>query len=152
MGVKRRPWWSALRISVGGMMLAILVVGAWLGLMVESAQIQREAVAAIRSKNGRVYYEWDDVAGKHVPFGKPWWPQWVVDRVGVDLLGNIVNAYLGPEGTDAELVRALQLDGLEYLDISKARVTDAGLEGLGRLSGLKRLDIHNTRITDAGLA
>ena len=43
-------------------------------------------------------------------------------------------------------------DELEYLDLSKSSIDDAGLARLGNLYGLKWLDLSHTKVTDAGLA
>ena len=43
-----RPWRRFLRFSVRGLIVLVLVIGVWLGWLVRSARIQREAVAAIR--------------------------------------------------------------------------------------------------------
>ena len=47
-----RPWRRFLRFSVRGMIVLVLVIGGWLGWIVRSARIQREAVAAIEKSAG----------------------------------------------------------------------------------------------------
>ena len=42
-----RPWRRFLRLSVRGLIVLVLVIGAGLGWLVRSAHIQRDAVAAI---------------------------------------------------------------------------------------------------------
>ena len=49
-----RPWRRFLRFSVRGMIVVVLVIGGWLGWLVRSARIQREAVAAIEEAGGRL--------------------------------------------------------------------------------------------------
>lgn len=39
-----------------------------------------------------------------------------------------------------------------WLDVSRTRITDAGLESVAKLTNLTRLDVHHTNISDAGLA
>jgi hypothetical protein len=51
------PWRRFLRFSVRGMIVLVLVIGAGLGWIVRNAHIQRDAVAAIKSAGGRVYYD-----------------------------------------------------------------------------------------------
>jgi len=70
-----------------GLIVLVLVIGAGLGWMVRTvrdAQIQREAVAAIRNAGGRVTYDWEWTEQGDIPGGKPWAPRWLTDLVGVD--------------------------------------------------------------------
>ncbi len=55
-GPVSRPWQRFLRFSVRGLIVLVLVIGAGLGWIVRSAQVQREAVAAIerRRRLGRL--------------------------------------------------------------------------------------------------
>ncbi len=63
-----RPRRRFLRFSVRGLIVLVLVIGAWLGWMVRSARIQREAVAAIENAGGEVLYdrEWTDAGLVHL--------------------------------------------------------------------------------------
>ncbi len=63
----RRPWRRFLRFSVRGLIVVVLVIGAWLGWLVRSARIQREAVAAIEHARGSVSYDWEWANGKSIP-------------------------------------------------------------------------------------
>src|SRR5690242_20006223 len=85
-----RPWRRFLRLSVRGIIVVVLLVGAWLGWIVRSARVQHEAVAAIEKAGCMRFYEWEWRAGKPVTGGKPWAPAWLVDLVGVDFFGNVV--------------------------------------------------------------
>jgi hypothetical protein len=51
-GPVSRTWRRFLRFSVQGMIVVLLLVGGWLGWLVRSARIQREAVAAITTAGG----------------------------------------------------------------------------------------------------
>jgi hypothetical protein len=51
------PWQRFLRFRVRGLILMVLVIGAGLGWLGRSAQIQREAVAAIKNARGSVAYD-----------------------------------------------------------------------------------------------
>ena len=44
------------RISVGGLMLVILVIGLWLGYRANLARDQKRAVAAVMADRGWVHY------------------------------------------------------------------------------------------------
>ncbi len=78
------PWQRFLRFSVRGLIVLVLVIGAWLGWLVRSARIQREAVAAIKQDGGRVSYEWELRNGKFIRGGKSWAPKWLTHLIGVD--------------------------------------------------------------------
>ncbi len=53
---------------------------------------------------------------------------------------------------DSDLSHLTGLAELQYLDLTRTKVTDAGLEHLRGLSGLRELSLWRTKITDAGLA
>jgi hypothetical protein len=128
-------------------MLVLLAVGGCLGWWLHLARVQRQAVAAIRGAGGSISYEWD-VAGDP---STPGWRQWVAEHVDVDLTGNVVQAWLGPNCRDAELAQVAQFDRLESLDVRGANVTDAGMASLERLTRLRILYLEDRPITDAAL-
>ena len=69
-----RPWRRFLRVSVRGLIVLVLVTCAWLGWIVRSARIQREAVAAITETGGEVNYNWEWKDGVPAPvhgLGRP---------------------------------------------------------------------------------
>src|SRR5918995_459803 len=71
------------RLSVRAMMALILILGAGLGWVVHRANVQRDAVAAIktprRNTRGSVYYDWQYVAGQGA---KPPGPKWMSEALG----------------------------------------------------------------------
>jgi hypothetical protein len=171
-------WRKLLRFSVRGLIVLVLVIGAGLGWLVRSARIQREAVAAIKKVRGRVEYSWEWRNGKSIFGGKPWAPEWLVEKIGVDYFGHVTSvaiwerspatevaiAHVGklsqieelrlPTSTTDDDCRA-QLPGLtelRYLALSSAQVTDAGLVHLKGLSKLSYLSLADTHVSDAGLA
>ena len=85
-----RPWRCALRFSVRGLIIAVLLIGVWLEWLVHSVRVQREAVAAIRKAGGKAFYDWDWKNGSPVAGGKPCGPRLVLDSIGVDYFGNVV--------------------------------------------------------------
>lgn len=52
-----------MRFSVRGLMVFVLLFGVWLGQLVRSARIQREAVAAVTNHFGSVEYDWGGETG-----------------------------------------------------------------------------------------
>ena len=49
-----RPWRRFLRFSVRGLIVLVLVVGAWGGWIVRGARVEREAVTVIEKAGGKV--------------------------------------------------------------------------------------------------
>jgi hypothetical protein len=126
------------------MIVLVLVIGGWLGCVVRSARIQREAVRAIKSTGGAVAYNWEWSNGNYIPGGKPWAPNLLVGLIGVEFLLD------GTHVTDAGLAHLKGLANLSELYLGGTQVTDAGLVQLNGLNRLTRLDLHNTQVTDAG--
>jgi hypothetical protein len=60
-----------LRFSVRGLILLVLVNGAWLGWLVRSARIQRAAVGKIESAGGSVSDAWESTDGTPMGGGTP---------------------------------------------------------------------------------
>jgi hypothetical protein len=90
-----RPKWRCrwVRVSVRGLMALIVVIGAGLGWVVRSAQIQRDAVAAIRGHGGFVRYDGEERSGIYLLGGKLSVPRWLVDTVGVDYFDSVFSVY-----------------------------------------------------------
>jgi len=83
-------------------MVVILLMGGTLGWVVNGARVQRDAVAAIRSSGGTVYYNWE-LNVRNYKYGKtyrvnskgrPMWPGWLVSRLGPDYFGHVVRVEL----------------------------------------------------------
>jgi hypothetical protein len=150
----KHHWWKPLRVSVRGLVALVLVIGACIGWMARSARIQREAVASLVRTNSGVYYDWQratvgTIRGYRLDATPPW-PKWLVDRIGVDHFGHVVEVVFS--GADADLANIQLLDRLERLTIDcSATFTEGGLEHLGRLTSLKELDLGNLGVGDAGL-
>ncbi len=166
-----------LRFHLRGLIVVVLVMGIWLGWLVRSARIQREAVAEIEGVAGGVTYDWKWNKGKSLPEGDPPAPQWLVDLIGVDYFGHvtIVVIYdtelvtdatieqvgrltqlwrltiIDSAGNDASLVHLQGLTGLRCLDLGGVPVTDVGLTNLSGLRNLTQLCLPRTKLSDAGL-
>jgi uncharacterized membrane protein len=172
----KRRWWSYLRLSLRGLIVLVLVVGAGLGVIahyIRSASIQREAVAAIQKLNGFVLYDWQLDAGnvRVIPGTNtiiqqvPGWPKWLVDRLGPDFFGNVrqvsfrnVNRGTGATGPSAKemddvLRHVGQLHELTNLTFLRMPVTDSGLAHLEGLTNLQSLMLRGRNlVTDAGVS
>jgi hypothetical protein len=139
-----------LRLSVRGLVILVLLIGCWLGWEVHQAQVQREAVAAIRRVNGNVEYNLD-------PSRSPGWLRWLADRIGLDYVSHVVRVDLvgvGPDGpaTGAELDHVVRLARIEQLELWESSVNDSRLADLEGLTRLRSLGLHKTRVGDKGLA
>jgi hypothetical protein len=147
-----RPYWSQLRFSLRTLIVVVLVIGVWLGRTVRNAGIQREAVAAIARAGGGVCYDWQWEDGRFKRRGRPWWPTWLTDRVGVDYFYNVV-AVSGIHATNLDMIQVGRLGRLESLTLGGPNeVTDDGLAKIEKLIGLKTLDVSGFLISDVGLA
>ena len=124
---RKRRWWHRLplRLSVRALMVLVLIFAVWLGWLVRSARIQRNAVAAIERAYGSVDFDWQVVHA--APSGpgfdpirlgfcpddvfsvdenrRPWAPEWLVERLGPDYFGNVHTVYLGNTDQDLDPTR-----------------------------------------------
>jgi hypothetical protein len=135
---------------VRSLLILVLALAGGMGWIVNRARTQRDVVAAIQKARGQVWYEWEWKSGVLIPNGKPWWPRWLIDLVGVDYFGNVAYVELDQNGSDAELSqigRLKQLKGLRLTD--PFFVTDAGLAQLDGLTNLKYLYLQGEHVTNA---
>jgi hypothetical protein len=148
-----RPWRRFLRFSVRGLIVLVLVIGVVLGWIVRSAHIQRNAVAAITKAGGYVKYDWEWQSLSPIPNGKPMYPRWLVDRLGVDYFGNVSYVHFdhNPQTGDAELADLKGLNRLEQLYLCDTNITDAGLAHVSGLTPLQFLNLRRTKLGDLGL-
>jgi hypothetical protein len=125
-----------LHVTVRTMMTLVLIVGAGLGWIVHRAQVQRQAVAVIREAGGSVIYE---SQLRTFSSGKPWWPKWVTEILGIDYFDDVNTVYLEFKESDLapELVHIGRLSRLDMLSLTASRVTDAGLAPLANLGRLR---------------
>ena len=141
-----RPWWSYLRFGVHGLIIVVLILGAWLGWIVRGARIQREAVAAIRRAGGIVTYDYERTV-----LGQKPGPRWLVDFIGIDYLDHVFHVSFRGNATDQVLAHVGGLSQLEWLALDGSAVTDSGLAHLHGLQNLRSLLLSKTYITDGGL-
>ena len=147
-GSVSRDWRKYLRFNLRGLVVLVFLTGAGLGWAVHSARVQRNAVAAIQGAGGSVLYDWQrDIANP----GKRWVPKWLVDRVGVDYFGHVIQVTLFERASDAELLHVGNLSRLEHLSLFGPAVTDTGLANLKELTRLRTLNLQGTNVTDVGL-
>ena len=157
---KRRagPGWRP-RMSVRGLMVAVLVLGGLLGLHLHRARLQREAVSAIKRAGGSVRYHWEPeggVVGR--PVNPTWWES-TMARLGPDHFGRVVwvgfnGSPIGEpdDGVMAHIARLEDLEELDFSPVSHPSVSDAGLAYLRGLPRLQRLNLSRTGVRGPGLA
>jgi hypothetical protein len=165
-------WQRRLRFSVRGLIGVVLLIGGWLGWILLSAQIQREAVAAIERAGAWVEYDCEWQTGKSEPGGKHSTRGRFVDFVGVDLFGQVTEVRFTGRVTDAEMAHVARLTRLQRLyvfafpfnsawktqgDVSELRVrdnqlTDAGVARLDGLTELSELWLCDANVSDVALA
>jgi hypothetical protein len=144
--------WRYVRFSIRGLIILVLVIGCGFGWIVRMARIQRDAVAAIENTGGHAWYDWEETNRESDAHAPPWWPAWLVERVGVDYFGHVVAVGVGStKGSDADLAQVGRLGRLEQLSLNGTSVTDSGMTHLKGLTGLKLLELETIKITDAGV-
>jgi hypothetical protein len=154
-----------LRISLRATMLAIVVLGLWLGWQVNRARRQREAVAAIQRYGGWVHYDYEFVNGTLTPGRSPRAPGWLRRLLGDEFFQEVRQVSLvyddstgkrfdnrNVRACDEILALASRLPGLEILLLKETQATDKGLRHIGKMTGLEELFIWDaTSVTDAGV-
>ena len=154
-----RPWRRFLRFSVRGMIVLVLVLGGWLGWIVRSARIQRDAVAAIRCADGFVWYDWEWCNGRKFP-GKPWAPDWLIRAIGVDYVGRVacVTYFRRVDNFNEALLVERQKRRRHpdytppYFHVRVPGYDGAFAADLKSLADLSDLNLSSTDVTDDGLA
>jgi hypothetical protein len=170
----RRRW---LQVRLRTVLVAMTLLGIWLGVEVDRAHKQREVVATILELGGQVYYKHQrepngSLNGEAPPPGPVWLRRWLGDEyfqtpydVNID----------GSGDTDACVAAAARLVGLDELTVDNMVIedlehsgyyqgwsdkpcpvygkplTDRGMESIGRMTKLTRLTIGGAAITDDGL-
>lgn len=120
----------------------VLVVGCGLAWITHRARVQQDAVAAIKRAGGEVGYDFEFEGDGSFPSPNPHprAPRWLVNCVGVDYFGTVVQAeFRFLQATDADLVLVARLRRLEGLTIFSPKVTDDGLAHLKDLTGLRQV-------------
>jgi hypothetical protein len=130
-----RRW---LRFSLRTLLIAITLFGIWLGLRVNAARRQAQAVAEIRKqRSGSVYYDFELQANNPAE-AKSWVPSWIIARTGPDLFHNVVSAHM----THLDASNWWEIDDLHTRKPwNKLQVVADVRRHLAALPRLRRLDL-----------
>jgi hypothetical protein len=159
------------------MLVAIAVLGIWLGVIANRANRQRRAVEAIKKAGGTVYYDYQNTIGFRVEDdAPPPGPAWLRNLVGIDYLATTVGvtintdiaddrfevmdelpklktAFLSGKGvTDLTLAHLTGVQHLLGLYIFESSMTDSGWENLERMTHLTDLLLQGSNVNDATLS
>lgn len=103
------------QFSLRALLVALTLLGVWLGIAVAPAQRQRRAVKAIEALGGSVRYDWQSKEGSSDP--SPNGPTWLRRLVGDDYFQSVECVYLF--GSADETVKTIphlkRLKGLNTL-------------------------------------
>ncbi len=157
-----RPWRRYLRFSVRGLIVLVLVIGAWLGWLARSALIQRDAVAAITKAGGSAFYE-EDIRGPTPANGRPAnWVDFIRTRIDRNYFSNVVfvqgfdpaQRFDGKAAStdDGLFVHISHLKHVTTLNLMGNTVTDSTFARLKNLPSVETLMLQHTAISDSGLA
>ena len=117
-----------LSFSLRTLFILLTASAVWLGIVVNRAREQREAVKAIEALGGTVFYDWQQqylpngykiVARDGTPVG----PAWLRKIIGDDFFQTVTTVIFAsfPKPTDAEVLKAIpqfqRLQGLEGVAI-----------------------------------
>ena len=149
---RRRRFQYSLR-SLFVLMFLACVGMSWVGVKMQKARKQKEAVEAIKKLGGQVQYDYEvRRPGNPPPGAGPPGPTWLRKLLGDDLFTTVVNVVLfSSSATDADLEHLTGLTQLQMLNIRNTKVTTAGLVHLKGLAKLNSLALWDTKVTDAGL-
>jgi hypothetical protein len=148
----RRRW---LRFSLRTFLLSVTVLCVWLGMRVNQARRQKDAVAVLRDRGATIYYAHQRsdtnprqfLASKELAV-----PHWLRELAGDDFFQRVATVELSFYGdvTDKSLIHLVAFPNVESLIFPNwaVRVTDAGLVHLPRPDRLVRLSADGTSIGD----
>ncbi len=148
---QRRRFQYSLRTLFLVMFLACIGM-SWVGVKMQQARRQREAVAAILRVGGFVWYDYQvDSSGMGIQGAQPPGPKWLRSLLGDDLFTAVAVVQFQRKVTDAGLEPLERLPYVHTLGLSATQTTDAALKHLRGLKQLHTLVLDGTQVIDAGL-
>jgi hypothetical protein len=141
-------------------LVAVSIPLGWFAWEMQQARKQREAVEAIVQADGKTHYvPWKELLTleqalaqrSHVRSKRPSL-RWLRRVLGNDFFDDVFGVEgIGYAFGDSELELVKKLPKLEYVNLFRTNVTNAGLEHLKGLSYLRHLTVFGGEVTEEGL-
>jgi len=156
-----KPWRRWLRVSLRTVFLLVAVLCIWLGLKVNAARKQVEAVATIRAA-GTVFFDNQIEAGRKSHVGKLSFnpkavsstPAWLRALFDDDFFRTAVAAGLSSNNEDPTseipMQQVCELPGLRNLELN-CNTSDAILRQITCLRNLEYVYFYSNHVSDAGI-
>ena len=143
------------RFSLQSLVFLVSTIGCCLGLYVNEANQQREAVSQIKALGGTVWYdcEYDSTAGIYLRLPPRGWqePAWLRSLLGVDFFHSVESVRLtNSRFCDADVCVLEKLPAIRRLCIASCNVTDVGVSRLADQGVLRSVHLRHCRVTDVG--
>lgn len=163
-----------LTFSLRTLFILLTALAVWLGVAVNRAREQREAVEAIEAAGGEVRYDWQfrriggirvfDRSGRDGPTA----PTWLRQTIGDDFFQEVKEAWFFENATEEAFLALSHLPSLQHAGFISgmhvgfgplfrasytphADIHDEHIKPLSRLVMLESLDLSGTSITDKAL-
>ncbi len=150
--LRSRRWRRYLRLNVRTASLLVLAIGGGLGWLVNSARLQREAVAEIERADGAVLYKEAWIYSARQNLADSVWRKWIVDTLGVDYFGHVAVASIRWPPSEAHLAAVGCLADLEELRVRGMPLSNDELKHLKGLHRLQKLRLSYSHIDDLSLS
>jgi hypothetical protein len=144
--------------SLRTLLVALTVVSVVVGISVQRARRQRDAVDAIRTKRGvMVQYDYEDEHSRSKNRSGTAAQPFNARLLGIDMVADVVGVMvMGWRGSDApfddsDMALVSAFSKLKYLRLDGTKVTDHGLGSLVDLRHLKSVYLRGSPVTDAGV-
>ncbi|HEY5315548.1 MAG TPA: hypothetical protein VIK18_23660 [Pirellulales bacterium] len=154
------PLSRLLRFRLRTILVAVALVGVWLGWETGRVRKKARAIAVVRNAGGAVFFDYQRTRPKgwNTPPEAPGF-RWLKWALGEDYAANVIEVQVfsglgkSPAAiTDSDMdTLAAGLGEVEWLVLMDTSITDAGLVPLRRLRELQRLDLEGTLVTKAGV-
>lgn len=144
----QRPKRRCFRYSLRTLLFIFTALCIWLGLHVEAARKQREAVAAILAVDGgEVWYDFQQPA---YPLGEKPEPHFAAKLFGLDLFYNVTGVSVSDDSARL-ILHIVKLPSLRKLVIYRCSLRDEDIEHLADLKQLEYLELYGNQIAGPGL-
>lgn len=135
-----------LQFSLAALLLAVTIIGLWLGPIVNRVRHQQQVVAQVHALGGIVAYAHERNGSE--PGGPAWLRRWLGD----DYFRSVWLIELQGTAANDDLVEQIsRLPGVEHLGLTETQITDASLMHVARMQNLKALSVGFNPISNHGL-